>query len=531
MQKLQHALGCVSRSITEVNESAEEHSTAIEDEKNVFLRLLEEDEKQNTAAVDGQRWSKLKILERQEQGLKGVVAMANRAIDLTTQSTHRLTDAQLLEMISIFEDGLLKAAKEAVQCHDPKVSTSIDYTHTWKRIKPPTPPPVQPTVAETLYRPPVAQCHDPKVSTSIDYTHTWKRIKPPTPPPVQPTVAETLYRPPVAQCHDPKMSTSIDYTHTWKRIKPPTPPPVQPTVAETLYRPPVAPLYHPPAVKPPVAESMYSPLNRQFYHPPTVKPFHNDALQFHFHRHREDNILLSNCNPTVDSKVSDERSQQIASDIMINPEDFECEWDDVVDCESSYGPPSPTQGARFSTPPPTPRTLLTTYEDAFPFHFGDHGDKVFLSNCNLTATSASPDETSHSSIVGSMGYDISDEGDVTWKILLEELSDSPGSSVHVGVTDRPDLLSSKNAWTWRNGKRRSPGSRWINVGGMPVWEEGDVLTFVLDYNFAPESLDLRIRKHGCVYSFSMYLIGHGGFVYPFFYVNCGQKITLLPCEQ
>ena len=114
VQKLQQAPGDVSRSITKVNEAAEEHSAAIEDEKKEFVRLLEQDEKQNIDAVDGQRWSKLKILERQEQRLKNVTALAQRAIDLTTASSVRLTDAQLLEMSSVFERCLSEAAEEAL---------------------------------------------------------------------------------------------------------------------------------------------------------------------------------------------------------------------------------------------------------------------------------------------------------------------------------------------------------------------------------------------------------------------------------
>ena len=139
-KKLEQALRIVSRSITEVNESAEEHSLAIEKKKKEFLRLLEEDEKQNIESIDSQRWGKLKILERHEQGLKESVAMTSRAIELVTESSMRLTDAELLEMSVALEDGLSKADSEGLECHAPKVSSAIHHTQSWDRIAPTSPP-------------------------------------------------------------------------------------------------------------------------------------------------------------------------------------------------------------------------------------------------------------------------------------------------------------------------------------------------------------------------------------------------------
>ena len=139
-KKLEQALRIVSRSITEVNESAEEHSLAIEKKKKEFLRLLEEDEKQNIESVDSQRWGKLKILEKQEQGLKASVAMMSRVIELVTESSVRLTDAELLEMSVAFEHGLFKADSESLECRTPEVSSTIRHKQSWDRIAPTSPP-------------------------------------------------------------------------------------------------------------------------------------------------------------------------------------------------------------------------------------------------------------------------------------------------------------------------------------------------------------------------------------------------------
>ena len=139
-KKLQQALRIVSQSITEVNESAEEHSLAIDKKKKEFLRLLEKDEKQNIESVDSQRWGKLKVLEKQEQGLKASVAMTSRVIELVTESSVRLTDAELLEMSDALEEGLSKADSERFKSHAPKVSSDIHHTQSWDRIAPTSPP-------------------------------------------------------------------------------------------------------------------------------------------------------------------------------------------------------------------------------------------------------------------------------------------------------------------------------------------------------------------------------------------------------
>ena len=178
------------------------------------------------------------------------------------------------------------------------------------------------------------------------------------------------------------------------------------------------------------------------------------------------------------------------------------------------------------------------YDDAFPFYFGLHDkDRIVLSNFNLTAESMYSEETSFSCITGSVTYGGTWQktAALRWKVLLEELSDSPRSVVHVGVSWDANALLSREACVYGSGKRRrSPSSKWVKVAGMPApWEQGDVLVLTLDRDeCGTRRLHLEMPQYGYSTSMDLLLGQYANWpLQPFFYVNCGQKITLLPCEQ
>ena len=173
-------------------------------------------------------------------------------------------------------------------------------------------------------------------------------------------------------------------------------------------------------------------------------------------------------------------------------------------------------------------------DSAFPFHFDSSycGANIELSSSELTATSVDPSSSDESVVFGSGSFRPSRlvGGKLQWRILIERMSPLSCSAIHIGVTNTTDTSSTKRAWAWRSQKYRDHWEgKWKQASGMQKWKEGDILTLVVDCTASRAVLNLRIEsQQSHTWAFDM-----EGFTSPFFwayfYVNCGQKITLLPC--
>ena len=154
-------------------------------------------------------------------------------------------------------------------------------------------------------------------------------------------------------------------------------------------------------------------------------------------------------------------------------------------------------------------------------------ENVILYDANLTAQ-ALDGQSRKASVFGSKGFAYDDVRQIKWRVLLEKVSDEENSSIHVGVTDDVYAMSSRRAWTFANGKTRQPAAadRWLKVRDMPEWTSGDILTVILDLTCDPPLLGLEMEVFGFSHRIVLENIGYP--IYPFFYLNNAQALTLLP---